>query len=171
MGVSQADLVKYYYQYKDLILLHQKLEFGKAPRSSEGFTETLCCNLFNLKRATDVKRKYDLIDPATDAKIEVKATIETYGSTTINPTSVFDHLYWVTFLLIPDSFTIRKIDYAELTEFFKSRRHQKRSNITLSNFKSSEPSIFFFCKETQKIIPQTLTDQLEHIKRYVKKAG
>lgn len=167
MSITQADLVKYYYQYKDLILLHQKLGFGNAPRSSEGFTESLCCSLFNLKKATDVKRKYDLLDPATGAKIEVKATTETYGSTTINPTSVFDYLYWVVFLLPQDSFTIRKIEYTEFSDFFKAHSHEKRSNIALSNFKSSVSSIYFFDKNNQKIVPQTVNEQLEHIKRCV----
>jgi hypothetical protein len=162
---KQSDLVKYYFKYKELVLLHRELGFGKAPRSSEGFTESICCNLFGHIRATEVQRKYDLRDPSSGSKIEVKATTETDGSTTINPNSVFDYLYWVVFLLDQDTITIKKIEYAEFENFRSTCGSQKRANITLKNFKCTDMGIFLFSKENQTLISQTLQDQILHIKK------
>lgn len=162
---KQSDLVKYYFKYKELVLLHRELGFGKAPRSSEGFTESICCNLFGHIRAEDVDRKYDLRDPHSGAKIEVKATTESDGSTTINPNSVFDYLYWVIFLLDQDTITIKKIEYADLKAFCEPCRSQKRANITLKNFKRTDKGIFLFSKEAQALIPHTLQEHVAHIKK------
>ncbi len=149
---TQSDLVKYYFKYEELVLLHRELGFGKAPRTSEGFTESICCNLFGHTRAVEVQREYDLYDPQSDSKIEVKATTETDGSTTINPNSVFDYLYWVIFLLDQDTITIKRIEYADLESFRKACGNQKRANITLKNFKCTDKGIFLFSNEKQTLI-------------------
>ena len=161
----QSDLVKYYFQYKDLVILHRELGFGKAPRSSEGFTESICCVLFNLLRATNIEREYDLYDPNSGAKIEVKATTDISGSTTMNPHSVFDYLYWVVFLLDQDSIIIKKIEYEDLKSFRDSAENKKRSNVTLKNFKCTHQGIFLFAKESHSLRRQSIQDQICHIKK------
>lgn len=162
---KQSDLVRYYFKYKELVLLHRELGFGKAPRSSEGFTETICCNLFGHIRAEGVDRKYDLRDQHSGTRIEVKATTEAEGSTTINPNSVFDYLYWVIFLLDQDTITIKRIEYEDLRVFCEPFRSKKRTNITLKNFKRTDKGIFLFSKEAQALIPHTLQEHVAHMKK------
>ena len=72
MSVTEKELVEYYCKYKELVLLHQKIFNGKAPRTSEKFTEALCAELFGLTPAVNVKREYDLINPKNNEKIEVR---------------------------------------------------------------------------------------------------
>ncbi|OFZ15343.1 MAG: hypothetical protein A2X86_17665 [Bdellovibrionales bacterium GWA2_49_15] len=156
MTYNNTDILKglldYYFLFKDLVTMHRKLGYGKAPRLSEGFTETLCAYLFNFERAKNVKREFDLIDPVNNFCIEVKATSDDCGATTINPNAKFDYLYWVNFRIDFDCLWVRKISFDEISKKIENKKNQKRVNCTLRNFAASGAiQLFIFLKEKQSI--------------------
>lgn len=145
MHYSENDLVEYYFKYIDLVKIHQRLKFGEAPRTSEGFTESLCSHLYGFTKAKNVKREYDLDDPVTNSKIEVKATVSDVGSTTINPIAQFDYLYWLIFRLDLDCLWVKKISFQEVQNYIQKKNLSgKRVNITLGDIDSSFKNMDMF---------------------------
>lgn len=149
---SEKDLVEYFFLFKKITTLHKKLKFGEAPRSSEGFTENLCCYLFeDLKRAKGVKRKHDLNNEKTSKKYEVKGTTNDKGRTTINPTSDFQYLYWVILASQEDKIVIHKIKKLAMKVILDQHKDKKRVHISLSKFSIEETTEHFFDYSKQKI--------------------
>jgi hypothetical protein len=166
MDNVREGLIDYYFLFRRLVDMHRSLGYGTAPRLSEGFTERLCGYLYNLEKPLDVGREYDLYDPISRNKIEVKATSDDYGSTTINPHAKFDLLYWVNFRLDLNCLWIRKIEYQKLIENLKFNVKDKRVNCILSKFELTQPVDFFkICEAERSILKMTVEQQLAHIRK------
>jgi len=162
-----ANLTEYYFTFRSLVALHRNFNYGNAPRLSEGFTEKLCGTLFGFDKAENVNREYDLYDPVNHLKIEVKATSDEYGSTTINPHSKFDYLYWINFQLNLNCLWIKVITYKSLHKNLIYSKDDKRINITLSKIELLvEPKYYYFCQKTSNIVEMSVHEQIEYIKQH-----
>ena len=164
---KQAELVEYYFKYRELVELHRRLKFGDAPRTSEGFTESICRELFGFVEVKGIKREYDLRCPKNDWKIEVKATVDHGGATTINPKSKFDFLYWLTFRLDYNCLWVKIYSYEVVQSMVPiEKKKAKRLNISLGQLEKNEGQIqlFKFDKDTKTIKNQSLKEHLEEIK-------
>ena len=166
MKVTESQLVEYYFLYKDLVKLHRKFGFGTAPRTSENFTEAICCHLFGFKKAFQLKktREYDLEDPKTGQKIEVKATTDKKGRTRINPNSRFDKLYWLNFQLDVDVLHIDVKDFTLFSSYLENHSSKERVSITLSEFGQSNLTFFKF-EKSGLIVPMDLNGYLTYLKK------
>ncbi len=164
MAVTEGQLVEYYFLYKDLVKLHRKFGFGTAPRTAENFTEAICCHLFGFKKAFQLKknREYDLEDPNTGLRIEVKATTDTKGRTRINPNSEFDKLYWLKLQVDFDVLHVEAKEYALFASFLKMHTAQDRISITLSDYGKANPTYFRFDR-SGVIESLDRTSYLEHL--------
>lgn len=158
------ELVEYYEKYLELIEIHRRLEFGSAPRSSEGLTESICAQLYTLTKPIGVKREYDLIDMSNGLKIEVKATTGAGGSTTMNPNANFDYLYWIVLLTDQHFIAIHKIPKEVFTEFKTLNKNSKRVPVYLKDFKPESTDYFAVDIKLKSIFPVTILEQLEQIK-------
>lgn len=159
------DLVEYYSKYLELIELHRRLNFGTAPRSSEGLTESICAQLYTLTKPIGVHREYDLIDMAKGIKIEVKATTGSNGSTTMNPNAGFDYLYWMVLLTDQHFIAIHKIPSIAFANFKQENKSLKRASVYLKDFKAESSDYFAVDTELKSIFPVTVSEQLERIKQ------
>lgn len=158
------ELVEYYEKYLELIEIHRRLEFGSAPRSSEGLTESICAQLYSLTKPVGVDREYDLIDASKALKIEVKATTDSSGSTTMNPKANFDYLYWMIFLTDQHFIAIHKIPVIAFENFKQENQELKRAPVYLKNFKPESSDYFAVDVELKLIFPVTVLEQLERVK-------
>lgn len=149
----EQKLVEYFFLFKGLSRLHKDFGFGETPRSSEGFTESLCCHLFdNLQRINGVRRKHDLENKKTFEKIEVKGTTNATGRTTINPSSEFHYLYWVIILQRENKVLIKKIKRESMSSFFtRYFNTKKRTPISLSKFEATEVTEHLFDENMKTI--------------------
>ncbi|XMB85388.1 hypothetical protein RJG79_08140 [Mycoplasmatota bacterium WC44] len=109
--------------------------------------ENLCRYLFNLKIYRDPEgkshEKFDAIDSLSN-KIEIKSTLgkDSSGSTTINPTSPYDILYWMNFDFKNDQLSIRKGNYSNIEPHYPKYSDEDgkkvvmdRVPVNLSDFK------------------------------------
>ncbi|MGR5961098.1 hypothetical protein ACT7DM_29325 [Bacillus cereus] len=86
-------------------------------------------------------KEYDAI--FEENKIEIKATSSNSGTTTINPYSKFDFLYWLYIDVETDRLQVTKIPYKNFEELFstfdvkKDKKQKLRINICLNNFKQN----------------------------------
>lgn len=155
-------LVEYFFLYKELSRLHKDFGFGETPRSSEGFTESLCCHLFEgferVKEMDGVKREYDLKNNHDKSqRIEVKGTTSLIGRTTIRTTSNFSHLFWVVILLSENKIQIRKIKKEAMSTFFdKHLGADKRPPVSLSKFEAFEITEHHFDQNSKTITSQRI---------------
>lgn len=165
------NLIVYYYKYRELVTLHREFGFGTAPRLSEGFTECLCKNLFGFEKVSGVNREYDLLNPLNNHCIEVKATTEDSGSTTINPYAKFDVLYWISFRIDFNGLWVREIPYENFDEIHRLESKSKRMNIQLKQFikKDHPKKIYKICNIENRISEISVQEYLGEIAK--KKTG
>ncbi len=121
----EKNFTEYYEAFKLLALKHKKLEFGKSPRLSEGFTENLCRYLYGLYKIKG--RTYDAVDSRGN-NVEIKATTSKEGTVTINSDVEFDYLLWLYFNLDENVLEIYKIKY----NFFKEKFKDNSGRITIN---------------------------------------
>jgi hypothetical protein len=100
VNMKDEDFVKYYVALKQLRKLHVEFGFGKHPPVPSGFPEGLCKHLFELDEWQG--RKFDA---SIDGQgIEIKATGDDHGKTTINLQTIinagaeFGGIRWVYFV-------------------------------------------------------------------------
>ena len=146
--------IRYYLMYIELQQLHVEYGFGNAPNLPRGFTENLCRAIFNISAVKDVT--FDGKDSEGRA-VEIKATTDKYGKTTINGGVRFDYLLWIKFLLREDKFIIYKIQYEEFEEFFKAKQEKikngNRLNISLGQFiDNSTVYEYSYCSDKGKFV-------------------
>jgi len=137
MKLHKKDFCRYYKQYKELSLIHQKLFISKArPNIPALYSESLCRFLFNMQKSNN--KEYDAV--LDDNQIEIKATSSKSGTTSINPYSKFDILYWLYFEVGKDCLSVTKIPYGNFEEAFsdidikKDKEQKLRMNISLKEF-------------------------------------
>lgn len=140
MNLNKKDFISYYKKYKELSQLHQKLFKKKAkPNIPSLYSESLCRFLYNMKKSNI--KEYDAI--FEENRIEIKATSSNSGTTTINPYSKFDFLYWLYIDVETDHLQVTKIPYKNFEELFstvdikKDKQQKLRINICLTNFKQN----------------------------------
>ena len=140
----EKNFIDYYLLFKQLADKHKELEFGKAPRLSEGFTENLCRYIYALYKVKG--RDYDAIDNKGN-NVEIKATTSKSGTVTINSDVEFDYLLWMYFDLDKDELSIYKINY----DSFKSKFDKTSGRITvnLSSFNPIKKEQKFKLSETK----------------------
>jgi len=163
--VSKANLVEYYFKFKELAFLHRKFGFGKdGPRSSEKFTESICMSLFGFKKDSGNGVKWDLIDPKTNARIEVKATSSLNGTTDLHATHRFDYLFWGLIQFDTDLFTVHIKKYSAFEKFHSNcqkklakaltegKTLRERLPVTLSKYTDIQVLSFKFDLSSQRIL-------------------
>lgn len=149
MEYSKNDFVDYYFKFKELVLLHRKLNFGSNPHIPSVFSESIVKNLAGYSnwenKDFDAKTENSL-------GVEIKATGTENGTTTINieklTKSEFSHIEWIYMNFSTDEFTIKIIEKDALSEFVQSEANKKeRPSITLNQYEYSSMLKYKFKKE------------------------
>ena len=141
--LSESNYVEYYSLLKKLTILHRKFKFGRTPQIPLNFSESIAMYLCKLTKIEG--RTFDAIDVEGN-NIEIKATTSESGTTSINPNSKFDFLYWLFFNFDNDTITIKKGNYKKNKKILskKIEADEKRSNISLCKYLKNESIIACF---------------------------
>lgn len=152
MGKLES-FIEYYCKFKELMELHRSLGFGDSPRSNEGFTEGLCCEVYGLKKDYPEGREWDLISP-DGIRYEIKGTVGKNNSTSINPENGFDFLIWVNVNFDNNEITFRHYRYKAVHSFLNSRNYKgKKPTISLNLIPKDQITVdkFFVDVEGNKL--------------------
>jgi len=145
------DFIEYYEQYKKLAILHKYLGFGNSPRSSESFSERLCCllkKLYIYKETNKKTRSYDATDEQKN-RIEIKATTDPSCPTTMNKDNeVFDYLYWLYFNLKDDKLTISVMPSKNFNKL--KNKADDRPDVRLTDYSKKNAKIFKYIIDINK---------------------
>lgn len=130
------NLLDYYFKFKDLVILHRQLGFGKNLPLPEVFTQNICRELYGLTKWETTKA--DAKDSYGKA-IEIKATGSKSGTTTIDINAItelgelFSGLFWMYFDFDNDEIEISFIE-AEKLKNIEPDKKNSRNNISLKDF-------------------------------------
>lgn len=134
--VTEEYLVDYYFKFKELVNLHKTKFPDCFPSLPVLFTEALCRHIYQMKKSNI--KDYDAL--RGNKKIEIKATSNKSGRTTINLASNFDVLYWLYFNYEKDKLIVTKMPRERFKDE-KSLDDNKRDNITLANKKKEDDKV------------------------------
>jgi len=130
-GIDKEDcskLEEYFDAYNELSSLHKKLGFGEGSILPARFSEGVCRKVFVLTES-DTKA-YDAEDG--DNRVEIKSSIYSEGSVSINKDCEFEYLIWLYFDLEKKLVTFRRYDNAEINAYIKEKKsHLEERRITI----------------------------------------